>query len=391
MSRRKRRDADRHILDSADWSATKTARVAVELADTMTATIRESAHLILETSEVGYRTGFFLDRRPFVSLAARRDNARQRLRDDHGVTDISAAILRRQFDCREIDTTAAMLAESDPFVVSPDILLLALAGSDSLTTDDIDMILSPDDLDADSGWFYLPAPVTIGAQTRFGDLRWLQWKTDGRAITVTGWQDTDPDSTLADLVGHDGGTVSPCLPVTTYVAGLSGVEYTDDERAALHERFTEHSAVERGIMRAINMIEGETDGFGESSSSSLAVSGPPAQATAKLCLVLLRLVNQKIATADAYRSGVRVGNARPRDYDDVRIVRLRATERKPSERDPGDGAARIYSHRWTVRMHKRRQFYPSDGRHQIVFVGPYVKGPEDAPFLPGRKVYGLIR
>ena len=27
-------------------------------------------------------------------------------------------------------------------------------------------------------------------------------------------------------------------------------------------------------------------------------------------------------------------------------------------------------------MHKRHQWYPSQGIHKIIFVGPYVKGPE---------------
>ena len=48
-----------------------------------------------------------------------------------------------------------------------------------------------------------------------------------------------------------------------------------------------------------------------------------------------------------------------------------------------------WNHRWVVRMHKVRQWYPSEQRHNMIYRGPYVKGPEDKPLLWGEVVRRL--
>lgn len=35
--------------------------------------------------------------------------------------------------------------------------------------------------------------------------------------------------------------------------------------------------------------------------------------------------------------------------------------------------------RWIVRCHPRNQWYPSEEKHKIIWIAPYVKGPDDAP------------
>jgi hypothetical protein len=72
---------------------------------------------------------------------------------------------------------------------------------------------------------------------------------------------------------------------------------------------------------------------------------------------------------------------------DVRIIRLRRTE-QPSEPGP---SARDLNHRWTVRMHKVNQWYPSQGKHKVIYRGPYIKGPEDKPMLNTETIHGLVR
>jgi hypothetical protein len=42
-------------------------------------------------------------------------------------------------------------------------------------------------------------------------------------------------------------------------------------------------------------------------------------------------------------------------------------------------------------MHKVRQWYPSEQRHKVIYRGPYVKGPEDKPFIGGEVVRGVTR
>jgi hypothetical protein len=42
-------------------------------------------------------------------------------------------------------------------------------------------------------------------------------------------------------------------------------------------------------------------------------------------------------------------------------------------------------------MHKVNQWYPSEGRHKVIYRCPYVKGPEGKPMLDGETVRGLVR
>ncbi|MGD9527427.1 MAG: hypothetical protein AB7V44_11625 [Pseudonocardia sp.] len=58
---------------------------------------------------------------------------------------------------------------------------------------------------------------------------------------------------------------------------------------------------------------------------------------------------------------------------------------------PGTASARDWQHRWVVRMHKVRQWYPSEQRHKILYRGPYLKGPADKPLLGGDVVRSVIR
>ena len=42
-------------------------------------------------------------------------------------------------------------------------------------------------------------------------------------------------------------------------------------------------------------------------------------------------------------------------------------------------AVLAWSHRWIVEMHKWNQWYPKQGVHKVIFVGPCIKGPEGLP------------
>ncbi|MGW0801323.1 hypothetical protein [Streptomyces sp. NPDC002692] len=76
----------------------------------------------------------------------------------------------------------------------------------------------------------------------------------------------------------------------------------------------------------------------------------------------------------------------PQDPD-VRVIRLAAPSPRQSDA-PGD-AKRLYHHRWPVRMHKVRQWYPSQQEHRVIWRGPYIKGPTDAPLMLGEKAYSV--
>ena len=40
-------------------------------------------------------------------------------------------------------------------------------------------------------------------------------------------------------------------------------------------------------------------------------------------------------------------------------------------------------------MHKVRQYYPSTGEHKVIWLGPYIKGPDGSPLLIGPKAQAV--
>ena len=76
------------------------------------------------------------------------------------------------------------------------------------------------------------------------------------------------------------------------------------------------------------------------------------------------------------------------DIHAVRVILLRR------QRPGGAGAGmseREYVHRWIVGGHWRNQPYPSRGIIRRIWINPYVKGPDAAPFLDGPTVTVLGR
>ena len=74
-------------------------------------------------------------------------------------------------------------------------------------------------------------------------------------------------------------------------------------------------------------------------------------------------------------------------HSDVKVVQLRRYE---SESRPAsdDGSTPDWTCRWIVNGHWRNQYHPSTGKHELKYILPYVKGPEDKPFkAPGERVF----
>ncbi|EST27470.1 hypothetical protein N566_23350 [Streptomycetaceae bacterium MP113-05] len=64
----------------------------------------------------------------------------------------------------------------------------------------------------------------------------------------------------------------------------------------------------------------------------------------------------------------------------MRVINLAAPAARAGASAENAGT-RTYHHRWPVRMHKVRQWYPSLGQHKVIWRGPYIKGPHQAPLL----------
>jgi hypothetical protein len=73
---------------------------------------------------------------------------------------------------------------------------------------------------------------------------------------------------------------------------------------------------------------------------------------------------------------------------DVLVVTLR----RPKHKDPESEVDVQWSHRWMVEGHWRNQPYPSEGVHRQIWISPYIKGPEDKPFVPHKgRVFDFVR
>lgn len=112
---------------------------------------------------------------------------------------------------------------------------------------------------------------------------------------------------------------------------------------------------------------------------------------ARYAFAFWRLAAQGVTTLGAPRESGEDGyrtqlGGKPADPD-IRVIRL--AHQVPAQRSADADTSRIHHHRWTVRMHKVRQWYPSTQEHRLIWRGPYIKGPADAPFMVGEKAYAV--
>jgi hypothetical protein len=73
----------------------------------------------------------------------------------------------------------------------------------------------------------------------------------------------------------------------------------------------------------------------------------------------------------------------------VHVVRLRTPIRNAVETTNESGRDIHYRHRWWVRGHFRAQWYASQKAHQVIWIAPHIKGPEDAEFKAS--AYAVVR
>jgi hypothetical protein len=77
--------------------------------------------------------------------------------------------------------------------------------------------------------------------------------------------------------------------------------------------------------------------------------------------------------------------------EQIHVVMLRrkakGTAKPPQHPQPGEGVD--WKHQWWVNAHYRAQWYPSEQAHKVIWIAPYIKGPEGAPVL--EKIYAVVR
>lgn len=316
---------------------------------------------------------------------------------------------------------AADLAAADLYVLSPQMCDVVAAAAQTLTTEDL-TLLTEQDLPSPSGQLVLPHPLLVRAiNGSLGDDCAYQWHSpvqaptpdaEGRwhqrpSVRVTLWHDTHgpvrPDSFL-DFAGRARAEGHPLPPLL--LDGIRCVrfetELTDEQRrtqaefGATARRLGERS---RDANAELGFDENRVDEnrvdeqrvVGEYTPGG-EIDDPDDSFTARFLYAFWRLCEQRIAVTEPAETGhaAHVTAERAGVSPDVRVVQLRAPDPSTDE-DTGPGAGERWRHRWVVRMHKVRQWYPTEQRHKVIYRGPYIKGPDDKPLLGGEVARGLIK
>lgn len=112
-----------------------------------------------------------------------------------------------------------------------------------------------------------------------------------------------------------------------------------------------------------------------------------------LVQVLWRIGSQVVRTVEkAPRHARKDAKRHGLDREHVTVIKLRRTSSivsgGPVEESEHEDH---YSVQFVVRGHWRNQYYPSLKQHRQIWINPHLKGPEDAPFQPSKRVYELVR
>ncbi|WP_030453278.1 hypothetical protein [Herbidospora cretacea] len=304
---------------------------------------------------------------------------------------------------------ARYLAEAELYVISPQMCDVVIAAAQTLTLQDLEL-LDEQDLPSLTGLVVLPHPIIV--RTIGGDLaddRAFTWRfpsqiqhptkdrrgmEDRPAVRMSAYHDSygpvRPD-TFLDFAAQARAQGTPLPPLLLDAIRCVPLRYTaTDEQLHTLEKFI-NTARQRGQQDRHHLA---ASGLNEDRVEGHYVSGDPIDDhddsfMPRFLYALWRLCEQRIATVEhaPVNHSAQVLSERAGVAPQVRVVRLRRAEQPRS--DPAQG--RDWQHRWVVRMHKVRQWYPTLQQHKVIYRGPYIKGPDDKPLLGGETVRGLNR
>jgi hypothetical protein len=100
---------------------------------------------------------------------------------------------------------------------------------------------------------------------------------------------------------------------------------------------------------------------------------------------------QKVRMSRAARRRAEREMAFPPEFGEIRVIALRRVNRHSFDDRDSDSEGVDWSHRWIVGGHWRNQWYPSIDDHRQIWINPYIKGPDDKPFVPRDTVWDFRR
>lgn len=341
-----------------------------------------------------------------------------------GVAESAQALLNRRAD----DLDAATL-----YVVSPSMCDVVVAAAQTLTVDDLGL-LDPDDLPSPTGLVLLPHPLIVRTTSgSLGDDRAYVWHTPAQlhrpepavatglgqvvrralgatvpgdrvpvmkmvdSVRITSYMDTSgpvrPDS-FRDMAAKAAAARTPLPPLLadstrTFPFHPPVTDATRDAMTSLSAAARLQGDRWRELNAELGFDEGDnirdSSGFtyhpgDEINDADDLFSFRFLYAFWRLCGQQIAQISQDAPTPSAQQRADRAGVS-----SDVRVVTTRPSRRSESS----EPASTDWQHRWVVRMHKVRQWYPSEQRHKIIYRGPYVKGPADKPLLGGEVVRSM--
>ncbi|WP_144082828.1 MULTISPECIES: hypothetical protein [unclassified Micromonospora] len=303
---------------------------------------------------------------------------------------------------------AHCLDSAQLYVLTPQMCDVVVAAALSLTVEDL-QLLDADDLPSPTGLVVLPHPLLVtGVGGDLSDDRAYCWSTpasvlrpdpekaDGvgsaPAVRVSAYDDTHgpvrPDS-FRDLAAEARRQGTPLPPLLLDSIRCLPFRYTDGDPQALNRLAAAARHVD-GALRNTAAAHGldESHVEGEYAPDS-QIDDVDDTFTLRFLYAFWRLCEQRLTDVapTEVNHAARLQADRAQVPADVRVVQLR--QRDPARDRPTQD--RAWQHRWVVRMHKVRQWYPSEQRHKVIYRGPYVKGPAEGPLLRGEAARALVR
>lgn len=392
----------RHALDSQVWSATNAARKIIDLRDL---TLERCDHLIAHTDDsanaylrmraLDHRKAYDTYTRVFHANGYTTVKARRNAAEMLGLEKIPSS--GEDWIAAAAHTLSANLKgirTGELYITSPAMHLTTLAAAATLAPDDLVQIEWLD-IPSDEGMLLLPAHVLVQEDEVDSpkDVIALSWQRD--KIEVDG--NALPSLLVTMWIDIDGPVKNPGFDSAREMSSSAGLDFPP--------------LLEAGRVGVVPRGAGDEARIGSDADSwfrltSAAGHFPNAPETVvdiaspneiqrrsgnewllAYMTAFWRLARQRIATVAPFRDGL-PEDAPYRPHHETRVVQLRAF----SAFDLNKGeSGRQYHHRWIVRMHKVNQWYPSEGVHRIIWRGPYIKGPENAPLLAGERVQALVR
>lgn len=305
----------------------------------------------------------------------------------------------------EIRQIGKLLRQAEVLVISPTAHAAVMAAAATLEPADVSTLDRDRDILVPTGLLVLPEPVVVVNRTgSLSDTKAFGWQfitqhqilptAQYPGVRVTTFMDRDGPvqppgwRQAVSQARASGSPLPPLMPDGMY--GMRGDACLAEESSEMLEGLSEHHRqLQKALARASGWRSEPVPEMGEWGGGR--VEDPYDDFVGRYMFAFWRLIAQGVTAVGPSQaaSGVRtpansIDGSTPQDPD-VRVIRLAASSPRPS--DPAGETKRVYHHRWPVRMHKVRQWYPSRQEHRVIWRGPYIKGPADAPLMMGEKAY----